>query len=91
MTKEQIELCDAIGRLRDLVSFAAGPGLACFAVRAAEKQGRRGTSCLRTVEPEWGRPLTKAEYEQLCPACRAYYYLIAAQTELDDCRKGLLE
>lgn len=33
-------------------------------------------------EIQWGRPLTPREYDYLCPACRAYWHVLAAINDL---------
>ena len=65
----------AVKQLDALIDFAGSQeALRCFAPQDG--------GCMRRVDPEWGRALTKVEYNHLCAACRAYYHLSAARNDL---------
>lgn len=69
----------ALEMVEQLIEFTGGAKVECW------KKPQR--SCMATVNPSWGRMLTKSEDEKMCPACRAYWLLCAARNELNDCRK----
>jgi hypothetical protein len=86
--EEAMTVREAIDKLSDLIAWSlrADSELSCIRqVRAITLHDFRG-SCLVQVGEHgivnWGRPLTKKEYDSLCPACRAYWHLQSARNDL---------
>lgn len=69
---------DAITMVDTLMKFAGSNKLPCLDQLA--KKG--GMPCLRSVNPSWGRPLTKSEYAKMCATCLAYWHLASAKNDL---------
>lgn len=88
---QKIEETDArsavVDQVSDLINTLGKESLFPCA-RKSGPRGRRAEgkhdeiACLNVSRIEWGRALTSDEYNRMCAACRAYYFLSAARNDL---------